>query len=68
MRSKKKVLFLCTGNSARSQMAEGILRNLSDDRFEVFSAGTAPKGLHPKTIEVMNEIGIARLFLSADRD
>jgi arsenate reductase len=55
---KKRVLFLCTGNSARSQMAEGILRDMAGDRYELFSAGTHPKGLHPKTIEVMDELGI----------
>ena len=55
---KKKVLFLCTGNSARSQMAEALLRKLSGDRYEVYSAGTRPKGLHPLTVEAMNEVGI----------
>jgi arsenate reductase len=58
MTNKKQVLFLCTGNSARSQMAEGILRHLAGDMFEVFSAGTHPRGLHPKSTEVMKEIGI----------
>jgi arsenate reductase len=58
MANKKRVLFLCTGNSARSQMAEGLLRHLAGDRYDVFSAGTSPKGLHPLTIEVMNDIGI----------
>ena len=58
MKNKKRVLFLCTGNSARSQMAEGLLRHLADDRFEVFSAGTQPKGLHPQSIEAMKEVGI----------
>lgn len=58
MESKKKVLFLCTGNSARSQMAEGILRHLAGDWYDVFSAGTHPKGVHPRTTEVMNELGI----------
>lgn len=58
MADKKRVLFLCTGNSARSQMAEGILRHLAGDKYDVFSAGTDPKGIHPRTVEVMNEIGI----------
>jgi arsenate reductase (thioredoxin) len=58
MSDKKRVLFLCTGNSARSQMAEGLLRNLAGDRFDVVSAGTSPKGVHPRTVEVMKEIGI----------
>jgi arsenate reductase (thioredoxin) len=55
---KKRVLFLCTGNSARSQMAEGLLRSIAGDKYEVFSAGTHPKGVHPLTIEVMREIDI----------
>ena len=55
---KRRVLFLCTGNSARSQMAEGLLRKAAENRFEVFSAGTHPKGLHPKSVDVMKEIGI----------
>ena len=55
---KKKVLFLCTGNSARSQMAEGLLRHLRSNEFEVFSAGVEPKGVHPKAVQAMQEIGI----------
>jgi arsenate reductase len=55
---KLKVLFLCTGNSCRSQMAEGLLRNAASDIFEVYSAGTKPKEVHPITISVMGEIGI----------
>jgi arsenate reductase len=58
MANRKRVLFLCTGNSARSQMAEGLLRDMAGDRFEVHSAGTQPKNLHPRSIEVMQEIGI----------
>jgi arsenate reductase (thioredoxin) len=58
MSNKKRVLFLCTGNSARSQMAEGLLRSAANDRFDVVSAGTNPKGVHPRTVEVMKEIGI----------
>jgi arsenate reductase len=56
--TKKRVLFLCTGNSARSQMAEGFLRHLAGNRYDVVSAGTSPKGLHPRTIEVMKESGV----------
>jgi len=58
MAGKKRVLFLCTGNSARSQMAEGLLRQMAGNRFDVFSAGTLPKGMHPRSVEVMNEVGI----------
>ncbi len=57
MNDKQRVLFLCTGNSARSQMAEAFLRHYAGDYFEVNSAGLEPKGIHPMTIEVMNEIG-----------
>lgn len=56
--SKPKVLFLCTGNSARSQMAEGYLRHVAGDEFEPLSAGIEPKGLNPLAVEAMNEIGI----------
>jgi arsenate reductase len=52
------VLILCTGNSARSQMAEGLLRHLGDDNFEVVSAGTIASFVRPQAIEVMREIGI----------
>ncbi len=55
---KKKVLFLCTGNSCRSQMAEGFLRQLGGDRFEVFSAGVNPTTINPLAIKVMAEIGL----------
>jgi arsenate reductase len=53
-----KVLFLCTGNSARSQIAEGYLRHIASDRFTAMSAGIEPKGLNPLAIEAMREIGI----------
>jgi arsenate reductase (thioredoxin) len=55
---KQKVLFLCTGNSARSQMAEGYLRHVARERFEALSAGIEPKGLNPLAVEAMSEIGI----------
>jgi len=56
--AKKRVLVLCTGNSARSQMAEGFLRHEAGDRFEVYSAGTKPSTVRPEAIAVMGEIGI----------
>jgi arsenate reductase (thioredoxin) len=53
----QRVLFLCTGNSARSQMAEAFLRRYGVEHFEAYSAGLQPKGINPFTIEVMEEIG-----------
>jgi arsenate reductase len=53
-----RVLFLCTGNSARSQMAESLLRRHAGDIFEAYSAGLEPKEIHPLTIQVMKEIDI----------
>ena len=53
-----RVLFLCTHNSARSQMAEGLLRSLGGDQVEVFSAGSEPSSIHPLAIKVMSAIGI----------
>lgn len=58
MGRKPRVLFLCTGNSARSQMAEGWTRALIGDRYEVHSAGTEPDGLNPRAAEVMREAGV----------
>jgi arsenate reductase (thioredoxin) len=55
---KAKVLFLCTGNTARSQMAEGLLNRYAGDRYEVFSAGLEPGTINPLTIKVMEEIRI----------
>jgi arsenate reductase len=56
---KPKVLFLCTGNSARSQMAEGYLRSVAGERFDVMSAGIEPKGLNPFAVQAMREAGVA---------
>ena len=56
--SAKNILFLCVANSARSQIAEGIARNLFGDKAIIESAGSLPKGVHPLAIEAMKEIGI----------
>ncbi|MGZ3649216.1 MAG: arsenate reductase ArsC [Syntrophales bacterium] len=56
--NKKRVLFVCTHNAARSQIAEGLLRAFHGDLYEVASAGTAPSGVSPYAIRVMSEIGI----------
>ena len=53
-----RVLFLCTGNSARSQMAEGLLRHFAGDQFEAYSAGLEPKTINPYAIQAMREIGL----------
>jgi arsenate reductase (thioredoxin) len=58
MGDKKSVLILCTGNSARSQMAEGLLRELGGGRFEVESAGTRPSRVRPEAVEAMREAGV----------
>ena len=58
MKDKKRVLILCTGNSARSQMAEGLLRELGKGEYEVESAGVAPSSVRPAAVEAMREIGI----------
>lgn len=55
---KQRILFLCTGNSARSQMAEALLGLITGDHFEAESAGTHPAGLNPMTVESMREIGV----------
>ncbi len=58
MTVKKQALFLCVHNSARSQMAEGILRHLAGDRFEVASAGHQPTSVHPLAVAVLRERGV----------
>jgi len=55
---KKKVLFICTGNACRSQIAHGLLNDLASSQFEVFSAGSHPSQVHPISVAVMEEIGI----------
>lgn len=58
MSEKKSVLILCTGNSARSQMAEGLLKHISKGEYDVFSAGTKPSVVRPEAVKVLQEIGI----------
>ena len=58
MSLKKKVLFICTGNACRSQIAHGLLKDMANSYFEVFSAGSHPSQVHPISITVMEEIGI----------
>jgi arsenate reductase len=58
MTEKRRVLILCTGNSARSQMAEGLLRREGGDKFEVHSAGVSPSRVRPEAVEAMREVGI----------
>jgi arsenate reductase len=57
--SKARILFLCTGNSARSQMAEAFIRLYADEHFDPYSAGMEPKGINPYTIRVLEERGIS---------
>ncbi len=58
MTTKKRILFLCTHNSARSQMAEGLMRHFQGDHFEVFSAGTEATLVRPEAIRVLEELGV----------
>ncbi len=55
---KRKILFLCTGNSCRSQMAEGFAHQLAGDQWEIYSAGLEPSDVNPRAIQVMAEVGI----------
>ena len=56
--SKENILILCTGNSARSQMAEGLLKHITQNRYKIYSAGTKPSIVRPEAIKVLSEIGI----------
>ena len=58
MVKKESVLFVCTGNSCRSQIADGLMRDMAGDRFDVFSAGSHPSRLHPASVTVMAEWGV----------
>ena len=58
MLEKKNIIFICTGNACRSQIAHGLLQKLAGDRFNVFSAGSHPSQVHPMSIKVMEEISI----------
>lgn len=58
MSKKKKVLILCTGNSARSQMAEGLLKHIARDEYKIYSAGTKPSVVRSEAIKVLAEIGV----------
>ena len=58
MSEKKKILILCTGNSARSQMAEGLLKHITKSKYDIYSAGTKPSIVRPEAVKVLAEIGI----------
>jgi len=63
---KEKIIFICTGNACRSQIAEGLMRSLADDKFEVYSAGAYPTKVHPAAIKVMSEVGVDISFHTSD--
>ena len=58
MLTKTKIIFICTGNACRSQIAHGLLQDMASEKFEVFSAGSHPSRVHPMAVKVMEEIGI----------
>ena len=58
MLAKKNIIFICTGNACRSQIAHGLLESMAGDKFEVFSAGSHPSQVHPMSTKIMEEIGI----------
>ena len=66
MLTKKKIIFVCTGNACRSQIAHGLLENMAGDKFEVFSAGSHPSQVHPMSLKIMEEIGIDISHHSSD--
>lgn len=63
---KEKIIFICTGNACRSQIAEGLMRSLADDKFEVYSAGAYLTKVHPASIKVMSEVGVDISFHTSD--
>ena len=66
MLTKKKIIFICTGNACRSQIAHGLLENMAGDKFEVFSAGSHPSQVHPMSLKIMEEIGIDISYHTSD--
>tara|TARA_Y100000741_G_C17938838_1_gene430909 strand:- start:117 stop:542 length:426 start_codon:yes stop_codon:yes gene_type:complete len=58
MIKKEKIIFICTENACRSQIAEGLMRHLANNKFEVYSAGSHPNRIHPMSIKVMKEVGV----------
>tara|TARA_X000001036_G_scaffold356542_1_gene338617 strand:+ start:104 stop:529 length:426 start_codon:yes stop_codon:yes gene_type:complete len=66
MTKKEKIIFICTANACRSQIAEGIMKTIAGDKFDVYSAGSHPTKVHPMSIKVMNEIGIDISSQSSD--
>ena len=66
MLEKKNIIFICTGNACRSQIAHGLLESMAGDKFEVFSAGSYPSQVNPMSIKVMEEIGIDISYHTSD--